>query len=357
MDPYLPKTLCVLRLSALGDCISAFGMMGGIKKAYPKVKITWIIDERFAPLFINRDREDLIPLVTVNYKKYGFKAFSRLRKELKGREFDCLLNIQTSLKASMTSLAVNANVKYGYDSSRSREGQRFFTDLRVPSPDDPHVLAGFMAFAHEAGFTKAEPYWDFDLQDNEREEALSRFDKDSIFLISPCSSKAAKNWTVEGYTAIARHALEQGFAVGLVGGDNATERAACTAIEKALDGQCVNLCGQTTLRQLLAVVSVASLVLCPDSGTLHLANALNVPVIGLFAIHSEKSVGPTRFMDLCVSIHEQLAREELGDREIPWRYRVKKENAMQLITPDMVLPVFNRAVAEYVLPRLHKDEI
>ena len=350
---YLPKSVCVLRLSALGDCINAFGMILGIKKAYPKTKISWIIDERFAPLFIDHDREELVPLYTVNFKKDGFKAIKRLKRELDGKSFDCLLDIQTSIKASLTSLVVNANVKMGYDKKRAREGQSFFVDVKVPSPSDPHVLAGFMAFAHEAGFVKAKPYWDFNLQDTELEAAISCFESNKIFLISPCASKPQKNWTIEGYIGMARYALEHGFSVGLVGSNSPKELKICNAIETALanPNKVINFCGKTTLRQLLSLVAISSLVLAPDSGTLHLANALNVPVIGLYAIHSEKRVGPTRFMDLCVSVHDTIAKEELGDKKIPWRYRVRNEHAMERITLEMVKKAFDTALNNHVVKR------
>ncbi len=344
------KRIAVLRLSALGDCINAFGFIGGLKRAHPKFKISWIIDERFAPLFFNHDKDELVPLYPVNLKKDGFKALFKLKKELKHKHFDLLFNLQTSLKASLTSTCISADHKYGYDSLRSREGQRLFTDIKVPSPKDPHVLAGFLAFAKAAGFGDIEPYWDFELQDNEIDYAKSYFDRDRIFLIAPASAKMQKNWTVDGYTALARHAMEHGFTVGLLGGNGKIESALCQAIEQNLKGKCVNLCGRTSLRELLAVVSVGSLLLSPDSGTMHLASALHTPVIGLFAVHDEKRVGPWNYPDLCVSVYQELAHQELGDKPIPWRYRVHTENAMEHISVAAVKAKFDYAVNTYLAP-------
>ncbi len=343
MDCYQPRFVCVLRLSALGDCINAYGMIGGIKKAYPETHISWIIDSRFAPLFVDADQNELTPLYKVNFKRHGITACYRLKKELGQRRFDCLFNIQTSIKSSITSLAVKAGVKMGYDKERSREGQRFFINAEAKSPEDPHVLSGFMAFAHEAGFVKAQPYWDFNLKESELKEASEYFDSRKIFLLSPCSSKAYKNWTIEGYTAIASYAKEKGFCVALTGSPNPYEEKICSIIAKSLGKGVVNLCGRTSLRQLLAVTKISSLVLAPDNAAVHLANALNVPVIGLYGIHSEKRVGPTRFMDLCVSVYDEAAREELGSQKIPWRYRVKNQQVLERITIGMVKDAFDKA--------------
>ena len=148
--------------------------------------------------------------------------------------------------------------------------------------------------------------------------------------------------------ALGRYALEQGFTVGLLGGIGRNESALCATIAKELDGKCVNLCGRTTLRELLAVVSIGSLLLAPDSGTMHLASALHTPVIGLFAVHDEKRVGPWNYPDLCVSVYQELARKELHGHNIPWRYRVHDEHAMEHISIEAVKAKFDYAVATYL---------
>lgn len=342
------KKIAVLRLSSLGDCINAFGFIGGLKKAYPKLKISWVIDKRFSPLFHDHDKDELVPMYELDFKKHGMKALFKFKKELKDKKFDLLFNIQTSFKASLTSLCIRADVKYGYDSKRAREGQTLFTDVKVPSPEDPHVLKGFLAFAEAAGFENVEPYWDFNLQDVEIDYARSYFESNKIFLIAPASAKPQKNWTVEGYTALGRYAMQKGYSVGLLGGSGKLEQALCQAIDQNLDYKCVNLCGRTSLRELLAVTAVGSLLLSPDSGTMHLASALNTPVIGLFAIHNEKRVGPWNYPDLCVSVYEELAKKELNGAEIPWRYRVRDEKAMEKISIERVKQMFDYAEEKYL---------
>ena len=64
------SSVCILRLTALGDCINAFGIANAIHEDYPEVKIKWIIDSRFSSLFIS-DGKPIVPMVPVEIKKQG----------------------------------------------------------------------------------------------------------------------------------------------------------------------------------------------------------------------------------------------------------------------------------------------
>lgn len=346
-----PSSVCVLRLTALGDCINAYGMIRSIQLSNPETEILWIIDSRFAALFRDADGKDLIPLLPVDFKKGTLHAVNTIRLALKGRHFDALLNMQTSLKASLCSLAVRAKHKLGYDKERSREGQCFFINHKVPSPANPHVLAGFMAFAREAGLGSLQPQWNFKLDERELAPYRKRFSGLKIFTIAPASAKAQKNWTVAGYVELAQYAISKGFTVALVGGKAQKELDLCADIASKLDEKdCINLCGQTNLRELACVLLLSALVLAPDSASMHLASALGTPVIGLFAVHNPKRVGSWKFPELWVSVYHKIAAKECGSKKhIPWRYRVRDEQAMSKITPAAVKKTFDLALDHYLL--------
>ncbi len=342
-----PHSLCVLRLTALGDCINAFGLLGALKRTYPELELSWIIDARFAPLFCDEQGHDLITLHPLNFKEQGLKAILGLRKELTGQHYEALLNLQTSLKASLTSTVISADHKYGYDQERAREGHQFFITDPVKSPDNPHVLAGFMAMAEAAGYPVPEPYWDFKLDPYliDRAHCLVSHEK-KLCAIAPCSAQPSKNWTVEGYIEVGRYAQSHHLQVVLLGSHSELELSTCSSIADALPGS-INLCGHTNLRELAALLAISKIVVAPDSACMHLASALGTPVIGLFACHDENRVGPWNFMDLNVSVYHKLAQSERKGKPIPWRYRVKQDNAMEHITPDMVLATFERALERY----------
>lgn len=344
------QSLCCTRLSALGDCINAFGVLCALKHAYPQLQLLWMIDKRFAPLFCDEQGHELIPMLRLDFKGRGLLAALDVRKALKTmnlERFDALLNMQTSIKSSVCSWFIKAEHKYGYDDARSRELQSWFVDRKIEPCDNPHVLAGFMQFPRQVGLELSEPYWNFELDPYLIDNALSTVGRDNkICAISPCSAKVAKNWTNEGYLELIKHAQSHGMDVILLGGRSELELKTCEYLT-AHSSHVLNLCGKTNLRELAAYLHISKLLIAPDSGSMHLASALGTPTIGLFAIHDEQRVGPWNFMDLNVSVYRQLARAELKSDKIPWRYRVRDPQAMQHITPDMVISTFERAIERY----------
>ena len=344
------SSICVLRLTALGDCINAFGLINAIKENYPDIQLDWVIDSRFASLFVDENNKPLVSMHKVEVKNQGLlKASFNLYKELKNKKFDALFNLQTSIKASVLSLCIKAKLKFGYDAERRREGQLLFINRQAPSPDNPHVLAGFMAFAHSAGLKDLTPSWDYKLSDNEIKNAKALIQNNQrILTISPASAKAAKNWTVEGYIQVAKHAISKGFKIVLVG-NGKTDTLMCNQISQALNDKCINLCSKTTLRELAAVISLSSVVISPDSAAMHLASSLDIPVISLQAIHNPDRVGAWNFRDLEVSVYQKMAMAELQGKKPGWRYRVKNEDAMKEIKTSMVIDTFDKAVSEYKL--------
>lgn len=346
------RHIALLRLSALGDCVNAFGVAGAIVSALPRAAVTFITEQRFAGLFTDPAGTTAIPLIGADFSAGAAQAICALRRSCRSLPCEALLCMQTSIRASLCSLAVNAALRVGYDAERSRELQRLFVNARINPPPDAHVMAGYLEFARMLGIDDPRPQWDFRLSPDELSRARAHFAPGRrILLLSPASAHPAKNWTADGYVRACRYAAsELGMQVGLIGDRSQTCQELCRRIMDGLDFRPVMLAGQTTLRELLAVIACADLMLSPDSGPLHMASALGTPVVGLFAIHSEKRVGPWRFMDLCVSVHERHARAELGGRSIPWRYRVRNPHAMEDITADEVMAMLARAHARYIRP-------
>lgn len=347
------KHLAILRLSALGDCVNAYGLVGGLLQASTEpLHIHFIVDKRFAPIFIQSVNNEHITIHAIDLKQHKLKNLLNLKKELtaslQGHKLDALLNLQTSIKASICSLFIKSNLKIGYDKDRSREGQRFFVNKIIDKSIDPHVVSGFLEFGKSLGFTNIRPFWDFKLDNNALIKAKSLSTK-KLFLISPASAKLEKNWTVDGYSQCAQYAHNLGFEVVLIGDNSTICQKLCTNISQQLNFKVINLSGKTSLIELLAIIKQGSLMLSPDSGPMHIASALNTPVIGLFAIHNDKRVGPYNYMHLNVSVYEKQAQAELNCDKIPWRYRVKNDKAMQEINFDMVKNSIDKAINMYHL--------
>ena len=342
------NSICILRLSAIGDCINALAAVQCIARELNPESITWLVGKNEATLF---SKIPGINLVTYD-KKAGLKGFLDVKKQLNNQKFTCLLDMQSALRASMLSLCVKAERKLGFDATRACDGQRFFTNEKVTSPDFPHVLDGFMAFAGAIGCQDLTPKWNFHLDDDDYKVAQKYIKpEDKTLIIAPCTSKRYKNWTTIGYVEIARYALTKGFKVILCGGPSYLEREISNEIEQTVKSeQVLNLVGQTSLREMLGLIAKASLVVAPDSGPVHMANAVGTPVIGLYAHHNPQRVGPRNFLDYVVSVYDDCIKEEHPNpSEIKWRTRVHDKSAMQKINTNMVKKSFDRICADFNL--------
>ncbi|MNO84720.1 Glycosyltransferase family 9 (heptosyltransferase) [compost metagenome] len=110
--------------------------------------------------------------------------------------------------------------------------------------------------------------------------------------------------------------------------------------------------GQTNLKQLLALIKEASLVLAPDTGPTHMATLAGTPVIGLYAHHNPDRTGPYLCREHAVSVYQELIEQETGKplAALDWRTRLKDPDAMLKITSERVIAAFDRLCAERQLP-------
>lgn len=340
-----PATICVLRLSAIGDVCNAIAAVQAIEKYWPTTQVTWIAGKAEAALLA-----PLLPNVRVIAfdKNQGFTGMRAIWRALSSTHFDALLHMQTALRASLLSLGIKARHRLGFAKDRSSDLQHLFINHYVPSPSSQHVLDGFMAFSHALGVPQAPPSWDLQLGESDLAWAKQQLCDKPTLLVAPASSKAFKNWHAQGYADVINHAQQQGFAVILAGGPSQMDVTLGEQIMQKLTLPAHNLIGKTTLLQMLALIKQVQLVLSPDSGPAHLANALGTPVIGLYAHHDPQRTGPYHWRHLVISAYEQalFAQTQKSVAEVAWRTRIKDNNAMNLITKEAVIARFDAVITQ-----------
>ena len=130
-----PRSLCLLRLSALGDATHALALVRALQRGMPGLAITWIIGKGEARLLEGLDGVEFI----VFDKKAGLAGFRELRGKLAGRRFDVLLHLQLALRAGLASTLVRADRRIGFDRARSKEGHSLFINERIAAGGH-HVL-------------------------------------------------------------------------------------------------------------------------------------------------------------------------------------------------------------------------
>jgi len=324
--------VCLLRLSAIGDTCHALAALRAFQSAWPQTRFTWIIGKLEAKLMTAILPE--IEFITFD-KSATLKELLRLRGTLSARRFDLLLDMQLSFRASLVASQICAPIKLGFDRERARELQWWFTNARIAPATAEHVLDSFLGFARACGVDPVAPRWDIELPADALEYARGIVtDERPTLLISPCSSHTARNWSAARYAAVADYAANaHRMRVVLVGGRSAVESQMGLSIAAAARVAVVNQIGKDTLPQLLGLLSQSTVLLSPDSGPVHMATMMGLPVIGLYAATNPARVGPYYSRQWCVDKYDEAAQRYLGKpaAQIPWTTKIERSGVMDLI--------------------------
>lgn len=329
-----PRSICILRLSAIGDVCHTLAVVQAIQRAYPHAEITWIIGKTEAALMAGIPNVTLLPYD----KKSGWKGVFTLWKQLADKRFDYLLNMQTAFRASILSLGIKANHKVGFNRDRAREAQWLFTNQKVEQTSSPHVLDGQMMFAKAIGVQDLSVSWHLPLAQADLDYAAQFLDPArKNVLLAPCSSKKEKDWLPERYAELARFLTACGLNMLVAGSPSEYEKQTAAKICE-LAPNCTNLAGKTNLKQLAALIKQVDLVISSDSGPAHIATTQSTPIIGLYAVHNPLRTGPYRDLDKVVSVYDEAILEGYGKswEQLAWATKAKGENLMAKIGVEQV---------------------
>lgn len=326
------NSICILRLSAIGDVTHVVPVVLSLQAQIPGVKITWIIGKIEAKLVGDLPGVEFI----IFDKKAGWKGYRDLHQKLRGRRFDALLHMQVAFRANLAAAVIPANVKIGYDKARSKDLHSLFIDRRIAPAARQHVRDCLASYLEPLGLTAASPRWEIPLSDEDHTFARSQLAEDRRNLvISPCASHTLRNWPAERYAQLADHAIRKHrMKVILVGSPAPFEAEYCTAIEQAMKERAHNICGKDTLKQLTALLAAADLLVAPDTGPAHIASAMGTDVLGLFAASNPNRSGPYNSLQWCVNRYPEALEKFTGKTvdEARWGAKAEFEGAMELVT-------------------------
>ena len=326
-----PDSICILRLSAIGDITHTLPVVRTLQARWPETRITWVIGKLEHSLISDIPDIEFI----VFDKQLGWRAYWRLYQTLKARRFDVLLHMQMSLRASMAALLIPTKIRLGFDRQRAKDMQWLFTNAKIAYQPQQHVIDSLLGFTEALGITDRQMEWNIPIPDAARQFAQQQVKTDKpVLVIAPCSSMSYRNWTAEGYAAVANYAIEKyNMQLVLTGGPADIEMQYVEAITNKMRTTPINLVARTNLKQLLAILEKASVVISPDAGTAHLANAIGTPVIGLYATTNPDRARPYSWPQYVVNKYPEAIAEKFGKdlNELPWGTRVRDAGTMDRI--------------------------
>lgn len=264
----------VSRLSSLGDVVCTLPVAGAIKSQWPDSEVVWIVDKRFRGIVECCASVDRI--------------VERPAKPWETRElgpFDAALDMQGLLKSGVLVGFARAKTKLGYH--WQREGSALFSSAVKPDSTSLHVVDQYVDVARALG---AEVHRaTFDLAPNEadldavRSKLLSKGVEPSKFVVCNAGAGwATKRWSPESFAKLSDAITGLGTPVAFLGAP--TDRAALDEVRSFGASNAVDMIGETNVRELVALVSLASLHVGGDTGSTHIAAALGVPAIGVYTL-------------------------------------------------------------------------
>jgi heptosyltransferase I len=330
------QSICIIRLSALGDVTHMVPIIHSIRKFRPTANITWIIGSTEYNLV--GDLPD-VEFIKFN-KKLGWKAYRDVLSQLNHRTFDVVLAAQVSMRANILTRLISSPRKIGYDKTRAKDLHGLVTTESIPAANI-HVLDSFFQFIEQIGIPHKNLDWCIPIPQDAQEFARQHMPESTPTLaISPCSSHALRNWNSSGYAEVANYAFQTyHMQTVLLGAPTELEIQYGDEISQQLGHTPVNLIGKDTIKKLLAILDQCTVLLTPDSGPAHMATCVNTPVIGLHAASNSLRSGPYLSLANCVDKYSQAAQTYLGQTadQLKWGTKIEKPGVMDLISPKDVI--------------------
>ncbi|MFA5863598.1 MAG: lipopolysaccharide heptosyltransferase II [Phycisphaerae bacterium] len=298
------KNILIIKPSAAGDIICALPILPALKNRYPNAKITWLIASHLADLL--RGHPLLDDLIEFNRRRYGYlthswsvtKRFMAFLKILRQERFDLVIDLQGLFRSGFLAWTTQAPVRIG--PAEKRELGWIFYTHRIPQlPHDTHIVDRIAALDSLLDLDLTAPKFILHIQDSAKQKINdflhARDLKPNQFItLAPGGTWPSKRWPTEKFAQLANLIVTQlNYPVVLVGG-RSEKPLAESILQKANNPKIFDLTAHTTLPELLAVLANSKALVCNDSGPMHMAVALNIPVTAIIGPTNPQRTGPYR---------------------------------------------------------------
>jgi lipopolysaccharide heptosyltransferase I len=287
----------LVRLSSLGDVVHALPAASALRDAFPEARIDWVIDARWQRLL--EGNPDINEVIAFDRKQAG--ALASLIRRLRAAQYTCAIDFQGLYKSALLALASGAPRRIGFQSSYAREGlvAGFYTDRL--NPHGPHKVDHNCTLVEGAGAQIGPPRFPLAVRPEDDELVTRELNGRSItdfYVLNPGGGWLSKCWPAERYGELHRKLAERHGWRAVVTVGPGEENLARDLIHVAGDSAPVAI--PLALGPLMALLGRAKFMVSADTGPLHLASALGIPVVGLFGPTDPARNGPFSPRDISV---------------------------------------------------------
>jgi lipopolysaccharide heptosyltransferase I len=316
------RKILLIKLSAVGDVIHTIPVLNKLRRRYPAAQLDWLVTPPIAELLRHNPAiTNVIEFAREDWSKpwtlTPFASYARLAAKLRANAYDLVVDMHGQVRTAVFTLATGAPVRIGFDRPRARvwdassrtfsaearkhawqgarEGSWLAYTHHIPVPTlDLHAVDRYLSVGPILGLEEGPPNFSFPVPQAAiaRVESLLRqhdIAGAQLVAMAPGTIWETKHWGTDKFSEVARHFLQKGFAVALMG--TRRERVVCEEVARLAPGA-VDVAGETTLTELAALVRRSAISVTNDSGPMHLAVALDRPVVSVFGPTDPIWIGP-----------------------------------------------------------------
>ncbi len=321
----------------IGDSVLALSAIESLSQNFPEAQIWIVTNEWVKDLFMSHKLiKGTIPLSGAN----SIKSLKDSAKKIKEYHFDAGILFTNSFISAFLFYLAKIPQRWGY----SRDGRGLLLTKRV-SPrnleNSPHQVDYYMGLISGLGYKTLPPQLSFPLTQEEQREAREKliscdvdFQSPVIILNPGASYGPAKRWPAEKFAELGSLFQERNKATILITGSG-NERRLAESISSLMAKKPINLSGQTSLRMLAGLISQSNLFVTNDSGPMHMANALKIPVTAVFGPTDPSVTGP--YQEPSAVVKKDVPCWPCAYRECPFDHR-----CMMNISPKEVYKACQR---------------
>lgn len=332
------KRILIIKLSAMGDVIHTVPLLNALRRRYPDARIDWLLKSSVADLIRVHPAVSNVLVYGENhteaprYNWDGFTHWLGLMRDhrflamllgIRRTRYDLVVDVHCQIRTAFVTMVTGAPVRIGFGKPQpevwkeagkslpagtierswkgAREGSWLAYSHHLPLPTlDVHAVDRYLSVGSMLAIPDAPADFHLPIPPVAAAHVDRLLEDNGIpasatpIVLAPAALWETKRWRPEKFAEVARHFIDGGWPVVLIGSKD--EQVECEEIAAAAPGA-VNLAGRTTLVELSALLSKSALCLTNDSGPMHLAAALGRPVVSVFGPTNPRWIGPYQRSD------------------------------------------------------------
>jgi heptosyltransferase-1 len=300
-----PKSILIIRLSAIGDVVHTLPFLEVLRKNFPEARLDWVVEEESIQIIdAHKEIDNVIISRRKSWQKRLLKGPDRstvvkeiiqFLKELRSTKYDLVIDLQGLFKSAILTGLSRGKRKIG--PSWGREGSQLFLTERPFFVDaDNHAVDKYLQVAEYLGCERDSWKGHIPIRESDKrsiDKVLhGRGTKDQCLVaINPFAKWTTKLWEPERFAALGDR-LQKELACDIVFTGSRQDRADIDKIMHRMNKRPANLAGQTSLKELAYLYSKCRLLVTTDTGPMHIAAAMGCPVVALFGPTAPWRTGP-----------------------------------------------------------------